>query len=315
MSALLLLALGGCPVHKDTPMQTCNPSLTLADEDNYAFSGVIDAPSYTTVSGADVEICWDAVTTDLQCHTLDPLADVANVGLVRFGTLTEAEVELGLAQDELQQADMTGYVEIRPDGDSCVNLADMSFFGTPFDVTTEYMDDGSTYLLLLSESTDPGIGARMLAFLDPTEGDTNTRVDLDPGCGMLTFEVDFEALTPAMPCATGASWPVDWADVETDGQGNDIGDGDIDGVLLGFYEGWTVADLEANILDLELSATKLYTLPVTSGTSADLADATDASGAAFTGFSGDGEWVLALTCSRCYNPAPPFVTRVTPVAN
>mgnify|MGYP005741916403 CR=1 FL=1 len=32
----------------------------------------------------------------------------------------------------------------------------------------------------------------------------------------------------------------------------------------------------------------------------------------FTGFSGDGIWILALTCSTCANPAPLFLTVLEP---
>lgn len=309
---LLLLALVGCPGPKDSG-EPCVTTLTLSDANNYAFAGTLDIPSFETVEARDIEICWDEMVEDLQCHALDPLTDVANVGLVRFGTLGQDEVEVGLAQNDLQQADMTGYVEARPDGSTCVSLDDMSFFGTPLDVASEYTDAGGTYLLIVSETTTPGVGARMLAFLDPSATSDVTHVDLPSGCGMLDFTVELDALEPVGACATGASWPVDWGGISMDGQGNEIADNAIDGVLLGFYEGWATADLEANILDLELSATRLYTVPVTEGHTADLAQATDGTDT-FAGFEGDGAWVLALTCSRCYNPAPPFVTILTPEA-
>ena len=35
-------------------------------------------------------------------------------------------------------------------------------------------------------------------------------------------------------------------------------------------------------------------------------------GEPFTGFTGEGTWILALRCSTCSNPAPPFATVLLP---
>ena len=51
------------------------------------------------------------------------------------------------------------------------------------------------------------------------------------------------------------------------------------------------------------------------GKTADLSTATDrASGAAFPGFNRPetGTWMLALTCSKCQNPAPVVLTILQP---
>ena len=87
-----------------------------------------------------------------------------------------------------------------------------------------------------------------------------------------------------LPVPVAGPWVVDWHDVTRDGQGNAVPFAKIDGVTIGFYEGMTVADLQARILDIELIATALWDIPLAGGRTADLAEATDrASGAAVPG--------------------------------
>ena len=69
----------------------------------------------------------------------------------------------------------------------------------------------------------------------------------------------------------------------------------IDGVMLGFYQGMTVAELQAKVLDLELLATSIYDLALTGGKTADLSQARDRrTGAPFAGFqtqpTASGSW-------------------------
>ena len=68
-----------------------------------------------------------------------------------------------------------------------------------------------------------------------------------------------------------------------------------------------VADLEAQILDLELIATSLWELPLDGGRSADLSRARRRDdGSAFSGFTSSepGVWIMGLMCRTCQNPAP-----------
>lgn len=315
MTPLLLLSLLACPGKPEGDSGegdsafACADTIALVDANNYSYAGSIDVPSLVTASGVDVGICWDEVVEDIRCHDVDPAADIDNVGLVRLGTLTQAEVEAALATDSLQQAAVTGYVESRnDDGGTCTNLASMSFFGTAIDVPSEYTTEGGTYMLLLTTGTTPGVGARMLAFLEPSAESDVTSVSVPSGCGALDFTVDVDALAPVGVCAEGP-WEVDWGDLTTDGLGQEISLGEIDGLMIGYYEDWTAADLEANFLDLETSARKIWRLDLAGGDEADLSEAVDSDGAPFPGFTNEhGAWVLALTCSRCYSPAPPFLT-------
>lgn len=313
MSTLLALSLAsGLLACGDKADDTgaLEANIILTDANNFSYTGDISVPSYTTHSGADVEVCWSNLTKDLQCHDLDPIADIDNVGLVRFPHMTQDEVETGLSENSLLQSDISGYVEWNTDHSAtCINLSEMSFFGTEININKEYTEAGGTYMLLLAEGLEPGVGARMISFLAPSADSDVASVELeDNGCDLLDFEADVESLTPAAAPADGP-WVVDWSGITVDGLGAEITLENIDGVMLGFYEGKTPADLEAIFLDLQEPgvATELHEVTLEGGSTFDLGSIDG-----FSGFSGDGTWVLALTCSRCYNPAPLFLTIVEP---
>jgi len=315
MNAFLLLPLlAGCPGEGDDTakaVECSSGTLALSDANNYTASGTLDVPYIETASGVDVEVCWDALTEDIQCHDLDPMVDIDNLGLVRLGESTEVEVEAAIAANTLNQSSVTGYVEYSPeDGTTCANLVDFSFLGTPVDVPSEYTEANGLFMMLLTTGTSPGVGARMLQFFQPREASDVTRVDVGAGCGVLDFDGDLEGLTPV--CTGDPAVVMDWSAITRDSQGADVDFGNIDGAMLGFYEGMSLTDLESQFLDLMLIGTATWTAELDSVTSVSLGELTDASGAAFTGFSGDGTWLFALTCSRCSNPAPIFLTVVVP---
>ncbi len=306
------LALGCTDKTSGDSGEAVAPGIALAPENNYTFSGTIDVPAIATAPEIDLEICWEDLTSDLQCHETSPTTDIDNVALIRLDHLSQAEVSQGLSGAGLQQADISGYVEYNTaDGETCASFSQMSFFGSDVDVPSEYTTAGSTYLLLLATGTEPGVGARALVFLEPTKGSKVTRIDVGDACGILELTVDLQSLTPLSLPAAGP-WEVNWASLETDGQGLAFDPSDIDEVWVARYAGMTPADLEANFLDLEQLATDLYTLPITAGSSADLAQATTAAGATFSGFDAADTWILALRCSRCQNPAPLFLTILSP---
>jgi len=287
-------------------------NIVLTDANNYSYSGAVHVPVVTTASGTDITICWDQVKQDLQCHDLNPLTDIDNIGLARFPNKTQAQVEEGLSNNSLLQADINGYVEFNTDhAVSCTTLSSFSFLGTAIDVLKEYNQDGGTYMLMLTEGTEPGIGARVITFLQPQADSDVVNVDVPDNCGVLDFNASLQDLSQTqMP--TDGPFVVDWSALTTDGIGAPLSLSTIDSVMLAYYAGKTPADLQSTFLDLELIADDMYTMDLPGGTAADLALATNAGGTTFPGFTGDGTWLFALRCSRCYNPAPVFLTVVAP---
>jgi hypothetical protein len=308
----LPLSQAGCPADDDND-DDLTGAIQLTDAHQFQFDGSIDAPTIETASATDIQVCWDQSTEDIRCHAMDPNTDVDNLGLIRFGHLTELEIEDAMARDDLKQADIDGYVEWRNDAEiTCTNLSEFSFFGTEIDIVEEYTHDGGTYLLTLNRGTLPGVGVLVLGFLAPSESSSVTAIELSSGCGTLDFTVDLQSLTRRQLLVDGP-WDLHWDELTRDGQGNDIVFSNVDGIMLGYYEGLSLADLETQFLDLEQITTEMYTIEHQGGKEANLADAVDASGVAFSGFTGDGIWVLALRCSTCYNPAPIFLTVIEPV--
>lgn len=312
--AIPILLLLACGDKAAEPEDVCDGrTLALGDDHNYLFYGALEVPVAVTASATDATVCWDELVEDIQCHSLDPAEDIDVVGMVRFSSLSQEEVEAGLSNNDLQQSDMSGYVQFENDAaGTCTTLSSMSFFGTPIDVPTEYTEDGGTYMMLLNTGKTLGVGARMLAFLQPDASSSETEVSVPTGCGVLDFTVDLASREQARVCEEGP-YTVDWSAVTVDGQGNPFDAGQVDSLMLGFYEGASVEDIEADFLDIELNATQLWSMDIEEGTSADLTLASDGT-STFTGFEGEGVWLIALRCSRCYNPAPLLVAVLEPVA-
>ncbi len=286
----------------------CNSTVVLEDANNFSYTGLIDAPSTDIASGQDVEICWDGMTDDIQCHEVDPTADPGLLTIARFNNLGETEVEDQISNDQLSQDELSGFLTYEIEGgETCTMLSEFTLDGTPVDVAEQVFEGGGTYLLLASRGTTPGQNIISMDFIVPLESSDVVELDIGPACATLDFDADLTSATPVEMKAGGSSWMVDFGDLTTNGLGNPIILANIDRVLLGYYEGMSVADVEASFLDLEIVATELYDMSIFNTFEVDLAE---------LGFSGfektDGTWVLALMCTTCSNPAPLFATVVVP---
>lgn len=310
------LSLAGCGDDGAGPANQGNRgNVLLVDANNYSTESSLTIPTVETASAVDLDICWSDAVTDLQCHELDPLADIDNMSLLRFSHLTQAQVAEKLTSGQLPQSEVDGYLDYNTDhGSTCAKLSSVTLFGTKIDVTEEYAETADRiYMLILSKGTVPGVGARTMTFLKPSAASTNTKVFAPSGCGMLDFSADLRSATTVSVSPQGP-WLVDWADVTRDGQGNPIADESIDGLMIGFFEDKSVADIEAGIFDIERTATTLWDIPLGGGRKADLAAARDrASQEPFAGFDRtDGVWLLALLCSKCQNPQPVVLSVLEP---
>jgi hypothetical protein len=282
--------------------------LTFSDANNYSYSGTVDIPSFPTAERVNVEICFDAVTEDIQCHALDPAADIVTLGMGRF-LLSEEELEDKLGGNTLQQSEATGYVEIQPQGQTCVNTGDLSFFGTPIDVPNDYYT-GPAYMVLLTDTTTPAQGTRALAILLPSKDSDVTRVDLSPECGVLDFTADL-ASAASLPVSEKDT-EVDWSGVQSDGLGAQFDPTSPNLLTLAHYTDETVENLQDNFFDIELLADTQWNLDLKGEKVADLSTATTDGGDAFPGFESSGIYLLGLRDTGSPNPAPLFLTVLTP---
>lgn len=316
-SPLLALILFSCITKPDLPdaddstgLDTAPPSpdMVLVDANNYSFTGVFDAPTVRTAELTDLQISWADVEDDIQCHPLDPVADIDNLAFMLFPHLTETEVEVGLSTGTLGQADLQVYLSYAPEDATTAHLTDLTFFGTDADVETFYAEGNGTVLLLLATGQSVGVGARNLLFVEPHTDETNTDVSFSDGCGLLDVSADLTSLTP-LRVAPAGPWTVDWSNVTLDGQGGAINPNNIDQLMVAYYETLTPAELEATLFDLELLADDVWVMEHDGGTTAAL-DTLSNSDGPFGGFTASGTWLLALRCTLCPNPAPLFLGQV-----
>lgn len=286
--------------------------LVLQDTHNYSFSGVLDGPSFEMKEYQDFTLSWAGLEQDLQCHDLDPVADIDNVALMVFKRLSEEEVEAGLSADSLEQVDLAVYLSFEPGDATEVKLSDVSFFGTDPAIEEEFAEGSGTWMFVFTTGTDIGVGSRMIAFVHPSaDPDAGTAASLTDGCSVLDASADLSSLT-SVPVPAAGPWTVDWTAVTQTGIGTPFQPLDVTEVMVARYE-QDLATLEAHFLDLELLAAELYTMPHPGGRTADLSGLSRVDdGSPFPGFDADGTWLLALRCRTCANPAPLFLTVLEP---
>ena len=121
-------------------------------------------------------------------------------------------------------------------------------------------------MLLFATGTTPGVGSKAMAFLEPMAASTVTTVAAPDACAGNGARLPGDAGDADRDSATdNTKWLVDWSKITTDSFGNPVDFNKIDNVLLGFYQGKTAADLQANFTDIEQIATKFYEVPVDAG--------------------------------------------------
>ena len=297
-------------------------NIVLRDENNYTSTASLTLPIQDTAQASDIDICWTDVTKDLQCHTVNPPADIDNVSLVRFLGLSQSEVQKTLISGELNLKDVDKFFEFPTTHQStCTILSTLKQIdlATAINVQQDYVEGTDyVYALIVSHGTTPGVGSLSMTFLNPTSQSTGLTVNVpracdDNGVSMLDFHADLHSAAPIAVPVEGP-WVIDWSKITHDSQGRLFDS--VDNLLMGFYQGKTVADLESHFFDVEIMATHLWqidNLPTDKRT-ANLAYAQDSQGALFAGFQQqDGVWAIGLRCTTCQDPSPIFLAILDPI--
>ncbi len=314
--ALLLL---GCPTGDDDdddttggdPCETGTGDLAVVDDNNYDFVGTLDISTEEVQELTSITIDWSGLTLDMQGHPVDP-TEIDMVSAVVFRYLSEEEIEEGLSTNTLEQADVALYVFAETAGLTSIELGELTLFGTDIDVETYFEASYGTWLITLAKGTTPGAGTVMPVFLQPVVAPAETTVYVTNDSTLLTVDANLAGVT-SLPAPVDTPLTVDWGDLTTDGQGNEFQAGDVDQVMVGYYSTLTATDLEEQLLDLEYIYDGMWVYDLEEGgSSLDLSQLTDDGGASFGGITDDGTWILALRCTACPNPAPPFLTTFAP---
>ncbi|HEX6766382.1 MAG TPA: hypothetical protein VF103_12910, partial [Polyangiaceae bacterium] len=191
--------------------------------------------------------------------------------------------------------------------------------------------DPANHLLAVMPSTGSmaGQGARMVQILRVDPSSTTTMVNIGssmklmPGADghsggtdgpamSLVYDVNLEALTPVAVPTGRADLTIDWRGLTTNGLGRPWIQRSIDQVTVAHYT-QSLAELEAQFLDLEQIAERFYRGDALTDEPFSLSALADAQGQAFTGIDGTGVWILALSCTiYCSNPAPWYLTILAP---
>ena len=147
--------------------------------------------------------------------------------------------------------------------------------------------------------------------LEPLDASDVTQIDIPNGCGILDFSADLSSADSKTVCPK-TSTKVDWSAVDTNGLGNPFTPSAVDQLVLAHYDDLTAAELEENFFDLRLLADEEWTLDLGGDDNANLKDATNAAGDNFDAFASTGLYLLALNLTSSPNPAPKFLTVLTP---
>jgi hypothetical protein len=320
-SLIFTLCLGslavGCSGDDDpgSPAPSGEPTIVLADANNYTSTSSLEAvPTETVAAGVDLEICFDQVVADLQCHEVSPVADLDNIAITRFEGKSVDDVKAMVVAGEVTSAG-TQYFERKLGHDTdCVNLSEFKFSKNLVPADDFVETDTDTYLVIVTEGITPAVGTRSMKFVAPSSASDVDRLDLATGCGLLEFTAD---LRDPVAAPKGGPWIADWRGVTLDGQGNPFAPARVDKVLVGFYEGLSETDVEAQIFDLETlpGDEHLWETAISSKRQVDLKSLRRKSdGQRFAGFDvgADGTWLLALLCTGCQNPQPLLLTILEP---
>ncbi len=284
MTPLMVLALAACNGDDD---------ILLADSQNYSFTSSLDVTSVQVAAETDLTVDWCSLTVDFLGLDMEP-TDVDFVVLSRW-ELSQEELEDTLVATNLPQQDLSGSIDYTPTGTECsAPLSDFQFLGAKIDPAVEVYESADETYILTAFADDR---AKMLRFIEPVDGGSEDPMVLDNDSGAVSFQVDLDA----GEVIAGSGTLVDWSALTVDGSGQEFPLNKMDRLTVAQYDS-TVAELEEDFVFLDEIATWREEPDVEAMLDYDL---TTLSG--FDGFTSEGLWIIAMRCSTCYNPAPPFL--------
>lgn len=286
----------------EDPIPPCSDCI-FQDANNYSYTSSLDITNFSLMPESNVRISWADLSIDVQGHEIAPSA-IEQVTLVAFLHMTPEEIQDQLANDTLQQADISLYVVCEPTEASCM-LGDFGILGADLYVPEYFAAGQGVWMLALRSGQTKG--AHAFSFLTPASDSSETDVNITNETSELNVDVDFKSLRPVVLPSQTADINIDWRDIEHDGLGNEVEPSKIDSVFVARYD-QSVTELEDVIFDLMTDADALWTMPLDTSGTANLQDLVGEE--PFPGIDSEHRWLLALECSSCISPAPRFVTRL-----
>jgi len=301
-----------------------NLKLVASTANNYTFSSTLTLDVQAVAPKSELTFDWSSLTRDMLGRDMDPKADVGMMSFFLWN-LTKEQFETELNDDAVLQSDMGAVAMIYTQGAlSSGTLSDLTTFGQPIDpsVMLSYLDattyDPAThiYTVMVATGTAAGQDTRMMKAVRLDTASSNTAVTIDSTSTQLQFVANLHSLTPTNVPAGDANLAIDWSgmDGKTNAMGHTFTATNITHALVASYT-QSVPELESGFLDLEGMASGMWQSDVASGTSIALSSFKDESGNSFSGIDDTHTWILALQCGSCRNPAPWYVSILTPCGN
>ncbi len=279
-----------------------HPLEAFEDAQNYSFSSTISATP-STIGPGNATMDWSGLTTDLLGRDIDPATQVVDIQIVRYESKTVEELLEAINSDSLAQSWVSGYVSyVNDSGATSAEIDEFDFLGTPISADEEIFA-GPSYLYNVA---DPEVvGYRGLGFFVVDDASTEHTVAITPDSADLSYTVDISS-AERIPVGEADSHYADWTLLTTDSSGAEIRLADLDQLMLGHYT-QDISELEADFLDIESLADEMYLQDISGLPGFELYDLVSEDGSPFGGFTPDGTWLIALRCTTCINPAPPFL--------
>ena len=285
----------------------CGPGegeVVLSADLNYEFSSTLSVNAQEFASGQDAVVDWSDLNVDQLEKPMSP-DEIDQLIIVRFEDLSRAEVLDKAAKDCLQQKDITGVVETFPsEGAYQSSFSEFQLIGYQVDPEEQFQEGMGTFLL--QAYTDGVPGVRMLSFLEPSDSSDNLDLYLKNDSASVDYSVDLSA-GQRLPLSTTL---IDWAQLAVPTECGSFPINKYDWLMLAHYETASLSSLESDFLRVDELATEIWNADIEGRSTYDLLTLVSDGGEPFTGFSDQGIWILALRCTTCSNPAPPFLTLV-----
>lgn len=299
----LMLACWGCG---DPPPPPPAPGETVFIDDlaNYRFTSQLKASVQKIAEYGDSTIQWTGLRHDMHGHPIDPIADVHTVTLLLFPRLKPTEVLHHLANDLVEQSDIGLYMQCAPKNARC-KLSEFGIFGSYPGIHKYFQKDRGSWLLMLSAKEQKG--GLAFAFIEPDNQTSASEAVIQDQTSSFQMNVDLRSSNRVRVRADGDT-KLDWSKITQDGLGNPVALYKIDQLTLARYGRHTLVDLEQRFIDVEEMADETYGLDVSGTDFTSLLQLKHlTTGDNFKGFSAPGEWLVALRCGTCNNPAPKVV--------
>ena len=316
--------IGGNP----TESVTCTDGTMIANEANdYSFTSSLMLHPVKVKPMSDLTFNWGGVTEDFLNQPVNPVTDL-NAIFVLLVDLPAATFAPQLNNDTFATSSIvipgpppsylpTGGVTMQSlyNNFAGAYTVDAAMAAMYLDAAT-YTPSNSTFVVAAQTGTSMiGTGIRMLQSFELDPSSNNTTVTMTNTSTTLSYSANLHSLHPTGVPAGKANLTLDWTNLSTNALGVTLNDStrtNIGAAIVGHYT-QTPAELEHQFLDLRTLATDLYTADIPSGTTLDFTTLVDSKGNPFPGIDSTGTWLVGLICTPCHNPAPYYLTVLTPV--